>query len=279
MLTSLPLPLANIVGDVIGGHYYHHRTLETLFYEAGASGEVPQGSCTTKVTDWLVREGKVDVGGSLRILGKILEEFMDGESPRSSADWAGEKAKIERVLARFGLRYERSGRIFGATVAAPSKNLAAKLRDLSFEAAEEEFDRAYRSVDADPPAAITAACAIVETLCKQYLVEHAIELPAKQTIQPLWKTVSKELKLSPDVVEDDDLKRILGGLSSIVDGVGSLRTHVGSAHGHVKRSYKVEPRHARVAVHAAHTLCMFMLEVMSAKQSPTVERRVGKISS
>jgi hypothetical protein len=265
MLTSIPLPLTNIVGDALGFHYFHHRTLETLFYEAGASGEVPEGNCTTKVTNWLVREGKADVAGALLILGKILEEFMDGEAPRNSTDWVAEKAKVERVLARYGLRYERGGRIFGTTVAAPSKDLAAKLRDLSFEAAEEEFDRAYRSVAADPPAAITAACAIVETLCKQYLADHAIDLPAKQTIQPLWKLVAKELKLSPDAVEDDDLKRILGGLSSIVDGVGSLRTHVGSAHGHVKRSYKVEPRHARVSVHAAHTLCMFMLEVMSAK--------------
>src|SRR4051794_3560062 len=82
------------------------------------------------------------------------------------------------ALSRYGLRYQRGGRIFGATVRAPSKDLAAKLRDLSFEAAEEEFKPACRLVEADRPAAITAACAIVETLCKQYLAEHAIELPA-----------------------------------------------------------------------------------------------------
>ena len=53
---------------------------------------------------------------------------------------------------------------------------------------------------------------------------------------------------------------ILGGLSSIVDGVGALRTHAGSAHGRGKKGYEIQPRHARLAVYAAHTLVLFALE-------------------
>jgi hypothetical protein len=37
----LPVPLCSIVGDVLGNFIYHHKTLERLFYQAGAAGEVP----------------------------------------------------------------------------------------------------------------------------------------------------------------------------------------------------------------------------------------------
>ncbi|MEO6074943.1 MAG: abortive infection family protein [Burkholderiales bacterium] len=116
-------------------------------------------------------------------------------------------------------------------------------------------------------ASVTAACAILEALCKTYIAEHGLELPSSQTIKPLWGVVSNHLKIAEESVEDDDLKRNFSGLSSIVDGIGSYRTHAGSAHGHGKRPYKVAPRRARLAVHAAHTLCLFVMETWQARRS------------
>lgn len=266
MLKDFPRPLATVVGEVIGSYYFHHRSLESLFYEAGASGEVPEGSCTRKVTKWLVREGKSDPAKALGILGKVIEEFMDGDIPRNSHDKAKDKLRLEGALGRYSLAYGFGGRIFGAAVTVPSRSLGEKLRQLSIAEIEDEFERAHRSVDADPPAAVTAACAIVEALCKTYIDQNGLDLPANQSIKPLWSVVSKHLKISPDSVEEDDLKRILSGLTSIVDGVGAFRTHAGSAHGHGKRSYKIAPRHARLAVHSAHTLCLFVMETWHARR-------------
>jgi hypothetical protein len=269
MLTEFPKPLATIVGDVIGDYYYHHRTIDTLFYEAGASGDVPEGNCQRKTTDWLVREGKSDLSRALSILGKILEEFMDGDFPRNFRDIRDKeaaKARLVAALQRYSLAYGFGGRIYGAAVTAPSRTLGEKLKEASITEIEDEFNRALRSVDADPPAAVTAACAIVEALCKTYIADRGIALPANQTIKPLWSVVSKDLKLSPDSVEDDDLKRILSGLTSVIDGIGAYRTHAGSAHGHGQRKYKVAPRHARLAVHAAHTLCLFVMETWQARR-------------
>ena len=266
MLTEFPRPLATVVGEIIGGYYYHHRTLEALFYEAGASGDVPEGSCVTKVTEWLIREGKSDPGKALSIFGKVIEEFMDGDIPRSSADRPKDRVRLEAALSRYSLAYGFGGRIYGAAVTAPSRSLGQKLRELSIAGIEEEFDRAHRSVDVDPPAAVTAACAILEALCKAYVAEHGLELPSNQTIKPLWSVVSKHLKIAPENVEEDDLKRILSGLTSIVDGIGSYRTHAGSAHGHGPRQYKVASRHARLAVHSAHTLCLFVMETWQARR-------------
>jgi hypothetical protein len=48
---------------------------------------------------------------------------------------------------------------------------------------------------------------------------------------------------------------------SIADGIAALRTHAGSAHCHsFGRSYRLAPRHARLAVHAAHTMTLFLFE-------------------
>lgn len=266
MLKEFPRSLATTVGEVIGAYYFHHRTLDELFYEAGASGDVPAGSCSKKVTDWLVREGRNDPNTALTILGKILEEFMDGDSHRSIADKQKSKARLEAALARQGLSYGAGGRIFGAAVTAPSRSLATKLREISIREIEDEFERAHRTVDSDPPAAVTAACAIVEALCKAYISDNQLELPKAPTIKPLWGVVSKHLRIAPDNVDEDDLKRILSGLISVVDGIGSYRTHAGSAHGHGRRTYKVTPRHARLAVHSAHTLCLFAMETWQARR-------------
>src|SRR5690606_39016407 len=94
MLKQFPRPLATIVGEIIGGYYYHHHSIETLFYEAGASGDVPEGNCQRKTADWLVREGKSDPSKALSILGKVIEEFMDGDFTRNSSDKERDKTRL-----------------------------------------------------------------------------------------------------------------------------------------------------------------------------------------
>lgn len=267
MLTEFPRPLATIVGEIIGSYYYHHQSIETLFYEGGASGEVPEGNCQKKITEWLIREGKSDPNKALSILGRLIEEFMDGDISRSSQDKQKDKERLISALARYSLNYGHTGKVYGASVTSPSRTLGERLREMSIAEIEEEFNRALRTVESDPPAAVTAACAIVEALCKNYISLKKLELPANQTVKPLWGVVSKDLKLAPESVENDDLKRILSGLTSIVDGIGAFRTHAGSAHGHGKKQYKVAARHARLAVHAAHTLCLFVMETWQSRET------------
>jgi hypothetical protein len=44
----IPKPVATIVGEQIGAHYYDYRELETLFWEAGAKGEPHLGIAQKK---------------------------------------------------------------------------------------------------------------------------------------------------------------------------------------------------------------------------------------
>ncbi|MBE3604007.1 abortive infection family protein [bacterium] len=52
------------------------------------------------------------------------------------------------------------------------------------------------------------------------------------------------LRLGPFAIEDDELKKALSGLTSIVDGLGAFRTHAGSSHGYGQKTYR-PPRQAR----------------------------------
>jgi hypothetical protein len=107
----------------------------------------------------------------------------------------------------------------------------------------------------------------LEAVFKTYIEVEELPLPKKQDLQPIWKVVREDLGLNPAVIEDRDLQEILSGIFATVSGVGALRTHASSAHGAGVRAYKLKPRHARLAIHAAHTLAPFVLESWQEKRN------------
>jgi hypothetical protein len=265
----IPNALAIVVGQILGEHYYSHRRLDALFAEAGAPGDPPLSNCQTKCTEWLKRASADPKTDALGVLGKVLEELMEVDSPRFPDTLAELEAKRERlrdVLGRHGLSYHVGGHIHGGTTATPTRSLEGALRGRDLSSLEAEFRRSISTVETDPPAAVTAACSTIESLCRVYIEDEGLALPSDLSIKPLWKVVQGHLGLDPAQVADDDLKRILSGLISIVDGLGALRTHAGSAHGKGRNGYRVAPRHARLALHAAHSLTFFVLETWDARK-------------
>jgi hypothetical protein len=266
----LPVPLCSVVGDVLGNYVFHHKTLEGLFYGAGAMGDVPEGNCVVKCQNWLKRMHQ-EVADPAAVLGKVLEEFMEVDNLYNEKQEPGRK-RIRETLARFGLSYHQGGLVMGASTALPTKALQEVLKERDLAGVDNEFARSLAHVETDPPAAITAACAILEALFKIYIEDHdELAMPGDQSVKPLWKTASKHLGLDPAAVEDDDIKKILSGMNSVVDGIGSLRTHAGTAHGRGNRPYRIQARHARLAIHASHTLVGFFLETWDERKRRSVQ--------
>ena len=265
----IPNPVAVVVGQVLGCHYYSHRRLNNLFVEKGAPGDPPVGNCEDKCIEWLKRTSADATVDALSILGAVLEEVMEVDRPpqgQGEAALEASRQKVRDVLARFGLSYHTGGRILGTKAGVSTRSLESILRAGDLQALEVEFDRALSTIESDPAAAVTAACSSIESLCRVYIEDEDLVMPADQSIKPLWKAVQSNLGLDPSQVADDDLKRVLSGLTSIVDGLGAFRTHVGSAHGRGRVSYKPSPRHARLVVHSAHTLSVFVLETWDARK-------------
>lgn len=272
MSRKIPLPVLVVAGDILG-QFYTHREIDLLFVEQGVPGDPPEGNKVIKCTAWLKRLNKEDEQlDRFGMLGRLLEQFMevDAISPENGEWLEISRERVRTILGKHGLSYHQGGQILGVASGGATISLEATLRKRSLSTLEAEFQRALSNLDTDPAAAVTAACAILEALCKVYIEDEGLEMPSKETAKPLWSVVQKHLGLDPSQLVDDDLKRILTGLSSIVDGIGCLRTHAGSAHGRGRRSYRIESRHARLAVHASHTWCSFVLETWEARKTKPV---------
>lgn len=254
-----------------------HASLDNLFTYAGAPGEPPEGSKPAKSLAWLRRCNKDNSIQPLDVLGKLIEAYME-ESEKPEYPWSKEpkqesdREKIQKVLGEHELQYLKGGKIVGA-LGSPSRTLEEFIKERDVLAIDGEFNRALTNVESNPREAVSAASNILESLCKAYIEEEGLDMPAKQDLQPIWTVVRKDLGFDPSKVEDQDLQKILSGLISLVDGVGGLRTHASSAHGAGKKTYKLEPRHARLAVHAAHTAALFVLE--SWERRKELGKRLG----
>jgi hypothetical protein len=264
--TFIPPAVAAEVADVLSS-CYTHAELDNRFQRAGVSDEPPiGGNKLQKASAYLRRANNEETLDPLVVLGRVLSEFMTKSTFYDEPEWKQiARARIERTLAENGFSYQEGGRILGG-VAAPSRTLGDKLRERDLPALDVEFGRALENVERDPGSAVTASCAILEAAFKVYIETERLTMPGDQSILPLWRTVRNDLGLDPASLADRDLQRVLGGLSSIVDGIGAFRTHAGSAHGGGSTPRTVEPREARLAVHAAHTVTAFLLEASEAKK-------------
>lgn len=275
MAKLIPTPLLAIVSDIVST-VETHASMNSLFMYAEAPGEPPEGSKHVKAQEWLRNTNKQHPE-PLAVLGKIISGYM--EDPVMAADytpprWTKEDEytlkkrenvrKIETVLANNGLQYRVGGFITGGGLA-PSKTLGQLIKGRDMPAIHREFDRAMETVEAKPREAVSAASNILESIFKTYIEDNKLTMPDKQDLQPVFKVVRADLGLDPGSIEDQDLQRIITGLFSIVDGIGALRTHAGSAHSEGRKGYKLEPRHARLAVNAAHTVATFVMETWDKK--------------
>lgn len=282
MTNPIPAPLVALVADLCA-EQETHASLDSLFMYAEASGDPPPGSKPVKAQSWLRETNKVHPE-PLAVLGRILGHYL--EAPEVAPDyvhegWADEPEwlvkkretirKIEACLARYGLRYQIGGYVIDGSLA-PSKTLRELIHGRDIPAIHREFERALESVESKPRDAVSAAANILESVFKVYIEDNALIMPDKQDLQPVFKVVRQDLGLDPGSVGDQDLQRIISGLLSVVDGIGALRTHASSAHSEGRRGYKLEPRHARLAVNAAHTVATFILETWDKRTSTQQNR-------
>ncbi|SLN56135.1 abortive infection family protein [Oceanibacterium hippocampi] len=122
-----------------------------------------------------------------------------------------------------------------------------------------------KSVEASPADAIGAAKELIEAITKD-IIEKAGQEPAKRASpSELVKHSLKCLDLASDKISDRArgvaaIRSTLTALSNIAHQLDELRGLYGSGHGRSSTSRGLEPRHARLAVGAASSLCLFLVE-------------------
>jgi len=274
MRKEIPAPIIAVLSDNLCD-IESHAGLDSLFLYADAPGDSPEGSKPIKTQAWLRRINK-ESDLPLKVLGKLIEPYMEqpDDEDNDKVIWGVNvfdkkqelKIKLQSVLKRCNLTYLTGGIISDGS-SAPSKSLSDLIKDRDTPSIEAEFDRALVNVNSEPREAVSASCNILESIFKVYIADEGLPQPQKQDLQNVWKVVRADLGFDTKLVQDDDLKRVLSGILSIVDGIGALRTHASSAHGEGRSVYRLKPRHARLAVHSAHTLALFVLETWDEKRS------------
>ncbi|MEQ1934617.1 MAG: abortive infection family protein [Fimbriimonadaceae bacterium] len=111
---------------------------------------------------------------------------------------------------------------------------------------------------ADPEGAITAARALVETVCKHILDDVHVGYPDNADLPQLWSLAAEQLYLAPSQHQEGVFKAILGNCQSIVNNLGAVRNTVGDAHGQGRRPIRPKPRHAELAVNLAGAMAAFL---------------------
>jgi len=100
---------------------------------------------------------------------------------------------------------------------------------------------------------------------KAYLDNKLVSYGNGDTLSELWKSSADAIGLKPQEWDNDGLKKIASGLHSIVHGIMNIRNTKSAAHGKSEAQIKViniKPRHARLAIHSAHTVAAYVLELI-----------------
>lgn len=129
----------------------------------------------------------------------------------------------------------------------------------------QQITRMEAAVNNDPSLAIGTAKELIESCCKTILSERGIAIGNSDDIPKLVKATVKELKLTPKDIPDeakaaDSIRKLLSNLATVASGVAELRNKHGTGHGKEGSVKGLNPRHAKLAVGAASTLAVFLVE-------------------
>lgn len=193
---------------------------------------------------------------------KVFEEIYS---------WAGEptRTRLADDLRRDGYEVDVEGRIRRT---APDLRLELPLKQLGDPAAvQEHLDRLGRLGDTDPPAAVSAAKALLEATVKGVLVELGEPVEETADIPALVKQAHQALSLAPRGVAPtatgaEIVVRLLANLAQVPTGLARLRNEYGPDHGRTRPAVGLYPRHAQLAVDAAAAYCRFLLATLADRR-------------
>jgi abortive infection Abi-like protein len=256
------------------GVYRSGPKIEQFFLDCGVDMRVGSDSRVPATTDFLRGISKRDDGEDA--FTRVMLRVAD---PRDYLD-APERghAVVERLNAALqadgfaiaivdGKPRLIARQLAGAVVTA----FAEKTALLDFDTVQMDITRALASAKDDPEDAVTAACSLIESVCRSILVELGLPLPPKKDIDGLVRAVQEPLGLSPGRMDlppeiEADIRQALGGLTSVAKGIGALRTHAGDAHGRERGFRRIDGRIARLAINAASSISMFLIETWERQQ-------------
>ncbi len=268
-----------ITGDGRKSRYRSGPELVTYFNEFGLNNTYGEGFPSR----WFYAEDCIKQLNDTDVIKNIIEESVD---PR---EYLNTEFDVEEVVIHLNeyLQYEnlklyKSGLTYAlGSVAGQYVGILADTtsRDpLSNEFIQGQIQKCRDKITSgDFDGAITNA----RTLVEEVLLELEARLEGERQnydgdLPKLFKRVGKNLNLDPGAKDlTENLRQILGGLSSMVTGLAGLRNKMSDAHA---RTYKPLAHHARLAANSASTLVDFLFETFNYQNSNGTLKQSGPVS-
>ncbi|MBN9427945.1 MAG: abortive infection family protein [Burkholderiales bacterium] len=232
--------------------------------------------------DWVFHDSRFGLmNGDDETLRRFLCEMLHPVVRDSATEVERLRQMLNGYLAKDGFALVESTRMSGRPIfvgryiglagvpgAAAAREALAGI-DPTYVA--QQITRMEAAAVPDPGLAIGTAKELLETCCKTILTERGVPFSKGADIPELVKLTSKELDLTPDDVPEkakagDTIKRLLSNLATITQGVAELRNHYGTGHGKAAGAKGLQPRHAKLAIGAASTLAVFLVETHNAQR-------------
>lgn len=238
---------------------------------------------------WVFDDPRFDLlGGDDEIFLRFLCEMLHPVVRPDSTDAERICQLFNSFLPNDGYQLVEKARISGKPVfvgrytglaQAPGLRVAREVllgADLSYVA--QQITRMETAVQSDPDLAIGTAKELVETACKSILAERGTAYSKSVDLPGLVRKTAGELQLTPgDIPErakaSKTIRRLLSNLATITQGVAELRNHYGTGHGRGPGGKGLQPRHAKLAVGAASTLAVFLVETQHARDQARTQSR------
>ena len=139
----------------------------------------------------------------------------------------------------------------------------------------QQITRMESAIYEDSSLAIGTSKELVETICRTILSERGKAIDGKPDLPKLVKATVKELELAPEDIPDhakavETIRILLSNLATITNGIAELRNKYGTGHGKEATAKGLDARHAKLAVGAASTLAVFLLETHQDRLKKTI---------
>ena len=269
------------------GIYRSGPKIEQFFLDCGLDMRIGASSRVPATTDFLRQTANHHDGQGEVYITRIIEKVCDPREYLTEPDKAvAVREHLNRALAADELAVVVVGgkavltrRQSSGTIVEP---FIQKVATLDFDTVQIEIARALPNLHDDPEDAVTAACSFIEAVCRSILIELALPLPPRKDIDGLIRAVQEPLNLSPGRSDlpaeiEGDIRQILSGLTSVAKGIGALRTHGGDAHGREKGFRRIDPRIARLAINAASSLALFLIETWERQEKRALPQHAQDI--
>lgn len=136
-----------------------------------------------------------------------------------------------------------------------------ELSSLTLTGIRQQWMTAASRIPSSPAAAITAARTMLESTCKTILTELRESPDSSGELGKLYKQVRVKLGVDPKLGATQAVHKMVSGLTQIVDGLSGLSNSAGDRHGLSGGAQITELSFASLAVHAAGTVCVFLVRV------------------